>query len=94
MLVSKFRLFEQPIGCKIETAESLIKAACVLHNFVRMREGIFSTPSHPSSIDAMAYQNIDNQGIRPTRAAEFNRDLLCEYFVSDEGQAPWQENFC
>lgn len=59
-----------------------------------MREGIFSTPSHPSSIDAMGYQNIDNQGIRPTRAAECNRDLLCEYFVSDEGQVPFQENFC
>jgi len=56
---------------------------------------IFSTPPHPSNIDAMGYQNIDNQmGIRPTRAAECNQDLLCEYFVSDEGQVPWQENFC
>lgn len=44
-------------------------------------------------MDAMGYQNIHNQGIRPTRAAECYRDLLCEYFVSDEGQVPWQENF-
>lgn len=93
MLVSKFRLLEQPMRCKIETAESLIKAACVLHNFVRMREGIFSTPSHPSTIDAMGYQNIHNQGIQPAETAECYRDLLCEYFLSDEGQVPWQENF-
>ncbi|CAI6355220.1 unnamed protein product [Macrosiphum euphorbiae] len=93
MLVSKFRLFEQPIGCKVETAEALIKAACVLHNFIRIREGVFSTPSHPSTINSMGYQNIEDQGIRPTRAAESNRDFLCDYFVSDEGKVPWQDNF-
>lgn len=95
MLVSKFRLFEQPIACKIETAESLIKAACILHNFIRVREGVFSTPSHPSTIDSMGYQNIQDQGpsVRSTRVAESNRDTLCSYFVSHEGQVPWQDNF-
>lgn len=34
MLVSKFRLFEGPICCKEETINSVIKAACVLHNFI------------------------------------------------------------
>ncbi|XP_022165851.1 uncharacterized protein LOC111030591 [Myzus persicae] len=93
MLVSKFRLFEQPIGCKVETAEALIKAAGVLHNFIRIKEGVFSTPSHPSTINSMGYQNIEDQGIRPTRAAESNRDFLCDYFVSNEGKVPWQDNF-
>lgn len=97
MLVSKFRLFEQPIGCKIKTAESLIKAACVLHNFIRIEEGIFSTPSYPTAINSMGIeyeherQNI--QVIRPSRSAENNRHFLCEYFVSGEGQVPWQEQF-
>jgi len=93
MLVSKFRLFEQPIGCKVETAESLIKAACVLHNFIHIKENVFSTPSHPSTINSMGHQKIQDQGIRPTRAAESNRDFLCEYFVSNEGKVPWQNNF-
>jgi len=41
MFVSKFKLFEQSIGCKAETAEALIKAACVLHNFICIKEGVF-----------------------------------------------------
>lgn len=97
MLVSKFRVFEQPLACKIKTCESVIKAACVLHNFIRMREGIFSTPSHPQSIDSMGVQNNQElpliQVARPTRDAENNRELLCNYFISNEGQVPWQENF-
>jgi len=66
MLVSKFRLFEQPMGCKIATAESLINYARVLHNFIRVREGIFSTSS---TVNSMGYQNIQVQGltIRATR---------------------------
>jgi len=97
MLVSKFRVFEQPLACKIKTCESVIKAACVLHNFIRMREGTFSTPSHPQSIDSMGVQNNQElpliQVARPTRVAENNRELLCNYFISNEGQVPWQDNF-
>lgn len=97
MLVSKFRLFEQPMGCKVETAESIIKAACVLHNFIRIREGILFIPSHPTSINTMRIEYQEGpqhiQAIRPTRITENNRDFLCGYFVSDEGQVPWQEQF-
>jgi hypothetical protein len=42
MLVSKFRLFEGPIFCKEETINNIIKAACVLHNYIRIKQGIFS----------------------------------------------------
>lgn len=95
ILVTKFRLFEQPMGCKIETAESLIKTACVLHNFIRLREGVFSTPSHLSNINSMEHQRFQDQGptLRAIRAAENRRDFLCSYFMSNEGQVPWQDNF-
>lgn len=42
ILVSKFRLFEGPICCKKETINFIIKAACVLHNFIRIKQGIFT----------------------------------------------------
>lgn len=74
----------------------MIKASCVLHNFIRIREGVFSTPSHPSTVNSMGYQNVQEQGaatIRGTRAAETHRDILCSYFVSNEGQGPWKDNF-
>lgn len=82
------------MSCKIAMAESLIKAACVLHNFIRIKEGIFSRPSQPSTINCIGYQNIQVQGLttRATRAAETHRDILCSYFASNQGKVPWQEN--
>lgn len=92
MLVSKFRVSEEPLGCKIKTCESIIKVSCVLHNFIRLREGVFSTPSYPYSInfirieDAQEQQNI--VAPRASRVAENNREFLCNYFMSYEGQVP------
>ncbi|KAJ8975683.1 hypothetical protein NQ317_001784 [Molorchus minor] len=41
ILTSKFRIFEGPICCEDETVKKIVQAACVLHNFIRVREGIF-----------------------------------------------------
>jgi hypothetical protein len=39
MLTSKFLVFEGPIACKEDYAVAIVKAACVLHNFIRILEG-------------------------------------------------------
>lgn len=44
MVVSKFRLFEGSICCNEETVNFIIKAAYVLHNFIRIKQGIFTHP--------------------------------------------------
>lgn len=44
MLVSKFQIFQRSILCQEKTAISVIKAACVLHNFIKIIEGKFSIP--------------------------------------------------
>jgi hypothetical protein len=41
ILNAKFKIFEGPICCKEETANSIIKASVVLHNFIRTWEGPF-----------------------------------------------------
>ena len=40
ILVSKWRVLRQPIKAKIETIDSIVKASCVLHNYLRRRDGI------------------------------------------------------
>jgi hypothetical protein len=40
ILNAKFKIFEGPICCKEETVNSVVKASVVLHNFVRIREGL------------------------------------------------------
>ncbi|KAJ8931376.1 hypothetical protein NQ314_015721 [Rhamnusium bicolor] len=41
MLCSKFRVFHTPIACNVDKAENIVKATCVLHNFIRKHDGVF-----------------------------------------------------
>ncbi|KAJ8937741.1 hypothetical protein NQ318_009151, partial [Aromia moschata] len=87
MLVSKFRLFEGPICCKEETINSVIKAACVLHNFIRIKQGIFTQPTETIAdrqdqvhipIEPMPQPQI----IRNHSEAQNIRERLCDYFLT------------
>ena len=40
ILVSKFRIFRQPINAKLETVDAIVKSTCVLHNYLRRRDGV------------------------------------------------------
>nr|CAI5859379.1 unnamed protein product [Callosobruchus analis] len=39
ILVNKWRIFHRPLNVDIEFAENIIKVCCVLHNYVRLRDG-------------------------------------------------------
>jgi hypothetical protein len=95
MLTSKFRIFEQPICCKPDTVDNIIKAACVLHNFIRIREGHYSSSSENLSHDSTTRQSwtqLQANTRRSTRDAIELRDTLCSYFNSPQGEVPWQLN--
>lgn len=77
MLVSKFRVFETPIWCPVTKSIRIVKAACVLHNFIKINEKM-----HPNvSGENTSTENISNikrylsqnQG-RPSDQAIQNRD--------------------
>lgn len=94
MFVSKFRLFEGPICCKKETINFIIKAACVLYNFIRRKQGIFT---HPKQFETQQENhqttNIQvQQIIRPLSEAQQNREKLCDYFMSPACSIPYQWN--
>jgi hypothetical protein len=46
MLTSKFRVFEGPISCNEDCAVAIVKAACILHNFICICEGKFQHSSN------------------------------------------------
>jgi len=46
MLTSKFRILESLINNKIDT---LVKALCALHNFIRNHDGVYSTSQEPEA---------------------------------------------
>ena len=65
ILVAKWRIFRQPIIASTETVNNVVKAACVLHNFLRRRDGMSS--------DALPYINSDDLDIE--RNGEITRGL-------------------
>lgn len=84
MLTSKFRVFETPIGCSEKTVISIIKCACVLHNYIRKTEGKMYTPRNDVNIDEntqIPNVNLEiNRNINLTTAKGM-RDYLSDYFL-------------
>lgn len=40
ILVTKWRILRQPIIARVESVHAIVKATCVLHNFLRRRDGV------------------------------------------------------
>ncbi|CAH1987925.1 unnamed protein product [Acanthoscelides obtectus] len=91
MLVSKFRVFETPISCSVQKVDKIVKAACVLHNFIKNHDNIILNPTD----DATNITNIPiiiNQG-RPNNNSTESREYLCNYFQKPYGLVPWQNKY-
>lgn len=100
MLVSKFRVFESPIACGEECVDNIIKAACVLHNFIRIKEGRFTMPGglvhdeDTSQENQIPHFQVAYSEINENSSAITLRDYLADYFVTPEAAIPWQWDYC
>ncbi|GJQ83457.1 hypothetical protein Trydic_g8583 [Trypoxylus dichotomus] len=94
ILVSKFRVFEGPICCEEETVKKIVKAACALHNFIRIREGKFTNPMHfEENILNHPQINEVQDGYRETTLAMKLRSSLAKYFMTPEESIPIQSKY-
>lgn len=89
ILSNKWRVFENSILVEPDFATDIIKAACVLHNFVRKRDGykFNHTLAHSMTDSSLRLDLARNAG------AHAIRDKFSEYFSSLEGSLPWQNRF-
>lgn len=94
MMVSKFRVFETPIACSEPTVISIVKCACVLHNYIRKTEGMLY---ESQNIESENDTNIPKHLIRPDQLAVQSlstassiRDYLTNYFLKPDVALPWQ----
>lgn len=104
ILSNRFRVFLTRIERPPETAQSMVLAACSLHNLLRQRCPRFYTP--PGSIDQedvnfnvvegtwRAGQQMHELGPtlfrNPTQYAKAVQQAFTKYFVG-EGRVPWQD---
>ena len=105
IMASRFRVFRRSLLVKPESADVIVLACTVLHNFLRCKTAV-------NYMDGLALDSEDNSGRilpglwraeqvaglrswrgnsgRRSHSALQNRELLSQYFVSNDGAIPWQ----
>lgn len=89
ILTNKWRIFHRPLNLKVENAEIIIRACCVLHNFVRNRDGV----DFENTLNVIGLNEDERVTRECERSAFAIREKFAQYFSSAEGSVPWQNNF-
>ncbi|XP_049920670.1 uncharacterized protein LOC126402580 [Epinephelus moara] len=90
IMAAQWRLYRRALCVSPEVAESVVKATCMLHNFMRWENGGSVSVTTPSEEPLHGAQDIQRVGSNnATREAIAVRETLSRYFIST-GQVPWQ----
>lgn len=89
ILASRFRVFMRPFTIKVDTVDNMVKAACVLHNYLGAH---MSTDAHEELETLPDNQLIalNTNASRCTVSAFQVREQFTLYFNSATGSLPWQ----
>ncbi|XP_041440886.1 protein ALP1-like [Xenopus laevis] len=87
ILSNKWRVFHTSIQLEPQFVDIIIKACCVLHNFVRLRDGYHFQDTLTDDIP-----DIDWAPVRGPTGGMRVRDQFANYFMSPDGAIPWQLN--
>lgn len=102
MMAEKFQVLSTAIRCRDDnTINYIIKSICVLHNYVRKRDGCQYTPQ-PLEQNVRITGSANPTGLTtPLRAKIGNcstanalRDYLAKYFLIPMASLPWQWDYC
>lgn len=99
ILAARFGVYKKPMALRVNTVNLIVKATCVLHNFLRSysssscEEEIPSFPSGSShdDVDMLSNQltSLNKEKCRASKRAFQIRDKFSNYF-NGEGSVPWQ----
>lgn len=87
ILANKWRIYHRPINVSYDCLIDIIKASCVLHNFVLDRDGVQTCPEMIINYNLHTLHESTNEG---RTSADKIRNEFCEYFNSDVGALSWQ----
>lgn len=96
ILANKWRIFHRPLDTNPEFSDSIIKACCVLHNFVRCNDGKRMEQNvdiEESISGSNPFLSIAPTNQRSPQLAQDIRNYFAEYFTSPQGSISWQYNF-
>lgn len=86
ILANKWRIFHTPILVQPDFIDVIVKTCCILHNFVRKRDGV-----HFEDGDSYPCVDVDDFGPFPRGQGLATRDYFADYFMGP-GAVPFQTN--
>lgn len=87
ILANKWRILHHPIHMSPANATTVVKACCVLHNFVRERDGF---KADNMTTQGPGLQPIHSSSRRAVGSAQTVHDDMAQYFLSVGGSVSWQ----
>lgn len=98
MMAEKLQVLNSPIRSRTtERVVDIIKAVCILHNFIRKHEGIqysCGEQCNNSKTPTIAIQPRRDLALHPQSTAHELRNYLANYFVTPRASLPWQWKYC
>jgi len=94
ILASRFRVFRRPFEIKLESVDNVVKAACVLHNYLRNETIILNHMQGDSGENEMPKNQLlplANNNTRSGSNAFCVRQKFTDYF-NTVGSLPWQSD--
>ena len=100
ILAQRFRIFNRRIPLCTDNADTVVKAATVLHNYLREDKPVDQiyaelNPTRQAYLDDAGIACLylpPLPGYRTSNEAQGVRDIFKYYFNSPQGRVPWQDN--
>nr|XP_039263826.1 protein ANTAGONIST OF LIKE HETEROCHROMATIN PROTEIN 1-like [Styela clava] len=93
ILANQWRVYHRPIPLKPSNIDSVIKATCCLHNFLRRDVAGAAPVDDNITVSTQLLHDIPGSGGRATQSAQSVRNTFANYFAG-EGAVPWQWHHC
>lgn len=86
IMANKWRILHRALDVELSFCDSIVKTCCILHNFVRERDGvIFEDTLYECPLMDMNATNMRGAHIGAT-----TREYFANYFTSPQGSISWQ----
>lgn len=95
---NKWNIFHKALCMLPKTADIVVTSCACLHNFIlteeeRSGEKVYSTEFYNTEHDNVQWSNEEHLQSLNTRAGLIQRDALCDYFITPNGEVTWQYDY-
>lgn len=90
IMSNKWRIFHRSLNVSKEFSQNIVKACVVLHNIVRARDGYRGQDFLISAGSQVQNLPLNNVTQSTNKSGMGVRTCFTNYFVSENGQLPWQ----